>query len=107
MNAARIELLEKFVLEDPTDPFPIYALALEYQVAEPAKARQLFEKLLSVHPDYLPTYYMAGNFFLELGEVERGIDVLKQGIVLAKKKMNISTIRELQSVLNNLEDSEF
>lgn len=103
MNAARIELLEKFLLEDPTDPFPIYALALEYQVAEPSKARQLFEKLLSVHPDYLPTYYMAGNFFLELGEVERGIDVLQSGLSLARKQNEWAAVRELQSALFNLE----
>lgn len=103
MNAARIEMLEKFMREDPTDPFPIYALALEYQVTEPAKARPLFEQLLRAHSDYLPTYYMAGNFFLEHGEVERATDVLQLGLALAKKQNELAAVRELQSVLDNLE----
>jgi tetratricopeptide (TPR) repeat protein len=104
MNAARIEMLEKFMEDDPTDPFPIYALALEYQVTEPSKTRQLFEQLLSAHADYLPTYYMAGNFFLEQGEVERATGVLQLGLKLAKKKSDRGTIREIQAVIDSLEN---
>jgi tetratricopeptide (TPR) repeat protein len=102
MNAARIEMLEKFMEDDPTDPFPIYALALEYQVTEPSKTRQLFEQLLTTHPEYLPTYYMAGNFFLEQGEVERATRVLQLGLKLAKRLNEFAALRELQSVLDNI-----
>lgn len=102
MNPARIEMLEKFIEDDPTDPFPIYALALEYQVTEPSKTRQLFEQLLTTHPDYLPTYYMAGNFFLEQGEVERATGVLQLGLKLAKRLNELAALRELQSVLDNI-----
>ncbi|MBN8651762.1 MAG: tetratricopeptide repeat protein [Cytophagales bacterium] len=102
MNTARIEMLEKFMKDDPTDPFPIYALALEYQVTEPCKTRQLFEQLLTTHPEYLPTYYMAGNFFLEQGEVERATGVLQLGLKLAKRLNELAALRELQSVLDNI-----
>ena len=102
MTTARIEMLEKFMEDDPTDPFPIYALALEYQVTEPSKTRQLFEQLLTTHPDYLPTYYMAGNFFLEQGEVERATGVLLLGLKLAKRLYELAALRELQSVLDNI-----
>jgi tetratricopeptide (TPR) repeat protein len=104
MKASRIEMLEKFMQDDPTDPFPIYALALEYQVTEPIKAGRLFEQLLSKHPDYLPTYYMSGVFLLDQGEVERAISVLQSGLMLAKKQNELAAVRELQSVLDNLEE---
>jgi len=71
MNRNRISMLEKFMLEEPADPFPVYALALEYQVTEKNKAQELFERLLRDHPDYLPTYYLAGIFFLEQNEINR------------------------------------
>lgn len=57
MNSERIKLLEQYVEDDPNDPFNLYALALEYQKQNPAKAGKLFELLLAKHPDYLPTYY--------------------------------------------------
>jgi predicted Zn-dependent protease len=104
MNTNRIALLEKFRLEDPTDPFPIYALALEYQVTESAKARHLFDELLNKHPDYLPTYYMAGNFFLEQNEANRATEVLQLGLTLAKRKNDLNTIREIRAALDVLED---
>jgi tetratricopeptide (TPR) repeat protein len=103
MNTNRIALLEKFRLEDPTDPFPIYALALEYQVTESAKARHLFDELLNKHPDYLPTYYMAGNFFLKQNEPERAIKILNLGLNLAKDKKDMNTAREIRGVLDSLE----
>lgn len=103
MNAARIEMLEKFIQEDPTDPFPVYALALEYQVTERTKAQQLFERLLGEHPDYLPTYYMAGIFFLDQGEVLRASEILQSGLALAKAQKDLAAARELQSALENLE----
>lgn len=104
MKASRIKMLEKFMQDDPTDPFPIYALALEYQVTEPTKAGRLFEQLLSEHPDYLPTYYMSGVYLLDQGEVERAINVLQSGLILAKKQNELAAVRELQSMLDNLEE---
>lgn len=103
MNPNRIAMLEKFMQEDPSDPFPIYALALEYQVTEKDKARQLFEQLLAHHPGYLPVYYMAGNFFLELNEPNRATEILLKGLALAKAQNSLATAREIQSVLDNLD----
>ena len=31
MNSERIKLLEQYLEDDPSDPFNLYALALEYQ----------------------------------------------------------------------------
>jgi tetratricopeptide (TPR) repeat protein len=102
MNPTRIEILKKYLQEDPHDPFPVYALALEYQATDPEKARQLFEDLLTKHPEYLPTYYMAGNFFIVQNEVERAIAILQHGLALAKAQKNSGTVREIQGMLDGL-----
>ena len=103
MNVKRIAMLEKLIEEDPADPFLIYALALEYQVAEKEKARLLFDKLLTNYPDYLPTYYLAGNFFLEQNEVTHATEILQRGLALAKEQNNRSTMREIQGLLDGLD----
>ncbi|MBX2900365.1 MAG: tetratricopeptide repeat protein [Cyclobacteriaceae bacterium] len=103
MNAARIKMLETFRAEDPTDPFPVYALALEYQQTDREKARQLFELLLDKYADYLPTYYMAGNFFMEQDDLTRAGELWQHGLVIAKAQADYGTMKELQAALDALE----
>lgn len=104
MNSERIKLLEQYLEDDPTDPFNLYALALEYQKQNPAKAGKLFELLLDEHPDYLPTYYIAGNFYADQAQTQKALDVLRRGMVLAKSKGQNTTTRELQSAIDLLDD---
>ena len=104
MNQLRIDLLQKFIVEDPTDPFNYYALALEYQHTNPMRAGELFDKLLDVHPDYLPTYYLAGIFFANQKMEEKGLGILKKGLLLAKLQKNVNTARELQGALENIDE---
>ncbi len=104
MNSERIKLLEQYVEDDPTDPFNLYALALEYQKQNPAKAGKLFELLLERHADYLPTYYIAGNFYADQAQTAKALDVLKRGLALAKSKGENTTTRELQSAIDLLDD---
>ncbi|MBX2893901.1 MAG: tetratricopeptide repeat protein [Cyclobacteriaceae bacterium] len=103
MNPDRVEMLKKYMQEDADDPFPVYALALEYQATDAEKARALFELLLTNHPHYLPTYYMAGIFFIQCNQTDQGISILKRGLEIAKAQHNTSTVREIQGVLDNLE----
>src|SRR5687768_4183233 len=102
MPTDRIITLEKFYEEDPNDPFNAYALALEYLHQNPARSSILFERLLDVHQEYLPTYYHAAKFFLEKGEREKAIAVFEKGIALARKVNDMKTQRELQSAYDEL-----
>ncbi len=104
MNSDRIKILEQFLKEDPSDPFSIYALALEYQHQNIEKAEALFNLLLDQHPDYLPTYYMAGDFYVDQANPERALEILRKGLVLAQTQKNRSSARELQAAIQNLED---
>jgi hypothetical protein len=103
MNHSRIDLLEKFIAEDPSDPFNYYALALEYQQTNPSKTSQLFDDLLINHADYLPVYYTAGIFYAELANETKALLILNKGVELAKRKSDLKALRELQSAIQNLE----
>ena len=103
MNQPRIDLLEKFIEEDPSDPFNYYALALEYLQTNPNKAIELFDEILINHPDYFPVYYIAGTLFVELANEAKALEILHKGVELAKRKSDFKTLRELKSAIQNLD----
>ena len=103
MNEARINMLKQYLQDEPTEPFYPYALALEYQQTNPEKARELFDLLLAQHPDYLPTYYMAGNFFQQQ-HPDKAVRIFHQGLRLANRMNDLTAARELRAALDNLED---
>lgn len=101
-------MLKKYMEENPNDPFNIYALALEYLDLDVKISRSYFDKLLTNHPDYLPTYYHAANLYLEMNNVEEAKKLYNKGIELAEKQGDLNTIKELKNALSALilEDEE-
>ena len=102
MNTERLQKLLKFLDEDPNDPFTLYAIALEYTALEKEKAKFYFEQLLQSHDQYLPTYYHAGQFYAENGDLSTAKDILEKGIQLARKQSEEQTEKELSNLLQNL-----
>ena len=102
MNSERIKMLEEWIKENPNEPFNKYALAMEHSQVQPEKASELFGELLTLHPDYLPTYYIAASFFSYQGDQIHAIKILEKGIDLAQKQNNDKTLRELKSALEEL-----
>ncbi len=100
MNSKRIDMLQKFIEDDPTDPFNHYALALEYIEHDPVKAKNLLLKLIKENPAYLPAYYQAATLLIELGQNEAVIPTINQGIAEAKKQNENKTMNELRSLLD-------
>ncbi len=103
-HSERIKMLEQFLKDDPSDPFNLYALALEYQKLNLNEATELFEQLLTKHPNYLPTYYMAGINYVDQANPIQALSILQKGLVLAKSQKNMTAARELKSAIENLED---
>lgn len=103
MNTARIELLKKYIEEEPNEPFNLYALGCELMHEAEEDALEYFERLLSDFADYLPTYYQAGILQAELGEEEIALSTFEKGIELAKAQGNTKTLRELQTAHQNLQ----
>ena len=102
MPSDRISQLQQFYEEDSSDPFNIYALALEYLKYDSAKSKSLFESLLTLHGEYLPTYYHAAKLYQETGEKEKAISVFAKGIALARKLNDTKTLRELRSAYDEM-----
>lgn len=102
MNQVRIDLLKKYIEEDPTDPFNYYGLACEFIQELPEEALALFQKLLVDHPDYLPTYYQAGQLLEAFEREDEALKVYATGMALAKTQSNNKTFQELSSVHQNL-----
>jgi len=103
MSDSRLSLLQEYYTQDPSDPFNIYALALETSKTDASQAITLFEELLNQHPQYLPTYYHAGKLYESLKQTDQAITVYKNGISLAQKTGDLKTARELKSALDELE----
>lgn len=104
MNNHRLNQLLTFYEEDPTDPFNLYALALEYRATEVGQAAFFFRTLLRDFPDYLPTYYPAAQFFAERNDEDAARAVFEQGIVLAASTGQEKTHRELQAAYRQWQD---
>ncbi len=103
MNRARLIQLEKFVEEDPTDPFNKYALALELANEDQSRALALLTDIIKISPSYVPSYYQAANLFLEQNRLEEARIVIEKGIVAAHQAKEPKTIAELKSLLEELD----
>jgi tetratricopeptide (TPR) repeat protein len=102
MILSRLEQLQKFLDEDPADPFNWYALALEYQKTDINKALAIYEKLLTDNPKYVPTYYQAANLYQLNAETKKAINTYEVGIKQAQQQNDRKAAGELQSALDEL-----
>ena len=102
MNESRIELLEKYIKEEPNEPFNHYALANEYMATDGKRALDIFLNVLKEFPDYLPTYYQAAKLLEEFEMEEKALEVYTLGIDLAKTQGNHKTLNELKTAHQNL-----
>lgn len=102
MNPERLKVLRQFAEEDPSNAFNWYALALEYQHADPSQASHLFNKLLAEFEDYLPAYYMAATHCARQGDLERAVQIFHKGIEIAKGQGDRKTEAELRSGLEEV-----
>jgi tetratricopeptide (TPR) repeat protein len=97
---SRIDKLKEFIAARPADPFPRYALALEHRNAGAHElAWQVFEALITEHPDYTAAYLHAGNALLALGRREDARAVWSKGVQACAAKGDTHARGELESAL--------
>ncbi len=99
---SRIAQLEQFAEEDPTDPFNLYALGLEYAKTDEGKAVEIFTRLINDHSTYLPTYYHLAKLYQGLDDQANALHVFDLGIDEAKKQHELKTLRELLAAKQEL-----
>jgi len=96
---SRVEMLTKFLKENPSDSFARYGLAMEYSKAgEVERALGEFNQLLSVHPDYTAGYFMAAQTLVQEGRTEEAKKMLANGIASAQRTGNDHARAEMETL---------
>jgi tetratricopeptide (TPR) repeat protein len=88
--------------EDPSDAFTRYAIALEYAKIQAPEATTYFQTLLEAHPNYIPTYYQAAQWFADQNQPEKALEIYRIGIDKAREQNEVLALRELQSAYERL-----
>jgi predicted Zn-dependent protease len=99
----RKEQIQDMLTDEPNDPFLRYGLAMEYisDGNDDEAARQLVD-LAKVCPDYVPAYHQAGQVLTRLGRPDEAREVLKRGIIAARKEGNQHAAEEMQGFLDGI-----
>jgi Tfp pilus assembly protein PilF len=99
----RIEKLQAFLKQTPTDCFLNHAIALEYiKTGDDAAARIHFEANLNNDPSYVATYYHLGKLLERIGEQQNAVSIYERGMELAKSAKDMHTYSELQAAYEDL-----
>jgi tetratricopeptide (TPR) repeat protein len=100
---SRIDTLKGFISARPADPFPRYALALEYKNAgRLEEARETFEALMAAHPSYTAAYLHAGNTLVALGRSAEARAVYTHGVEACVRAGDAHARGELEGALQLL-----
>ncbi len=103
MNSERINLLEKYIEEEPTNPFNKYALAMEYYEEAPDKALPTLRGLIVHHPEYLPTYFKLAHLLWEDEIWKEAASIFQKGIDLADQQNDQKALQELKAAYLNFQ----
>ncbi len=104
MKQRRIEQLRAFIEQDPSDPFPRYALALELDAGgDIAAAVSTLEDLLARAPRYVATYQQLGTLYVKQGSTAKARAILRAGILAARQEGDNHAAREMTEDLEELE----
>jgi len=96
-------MLTEFLAENPGDAFARYGLAMEHSKAGQTEAAlEQFQKLLEVHPDYTPGYFMAAQTLAAAGRNDEARKMLKDGIASAVRTGNQHAQSEMEAMLAEL-----
>lgn len=97
----RLEYLRKLVVDDgSTDPFHLYAFALELKsTGDFRQSLTTFEKLRATKPEYVPQYLMAGGVAQQLGDKVEAKKWFEEGLVRAKAAGDAHALSEIQQAL--------
>jgi tetratricopeptide (TPR) repeat protein len=101
----RIALLLSYIQETPDDPFLHFALAQEYsqqELVEDAIAK--YDFLMQTHPEYVGTYYHAGQVYERIENFQKALECYQKGIEVARKVNDRHSANELEGVKTLLEE---
>ncbi len=91
------------LVDDPTDVFLRYTLALELDKAgEHDDSLDKLTELIEENPPYIPAFFMAGQQLARIGRVNKARDVLRVGIDAARDQGDSHAAGEMSEFLASL-----
>lgn len=97
----RLELLEQAIAKGTEDPFVRYARALElHSLGRREDALDALADVRERHPDYVPTYLMAGQLAIALDRIDDAQTWLTRGIEVATQAGDAHARAEMQRALD-------
>jgi tetratricopeptide (TPR) repeat protein len=74
-------------------------------VGDTARAKEMYEKLLEREPHFPEPYYSYGRMLCDMGEKERGIELIEQS--LEKRFTHLSVLQkdEVEKILEEVRNS--
>lgn len=86
---------------NPDDPFLIYALAREYELANSTmQALLMYEHLVTEHAGYIATYYHYAKLLYSAGNRNEALRLLQKGIERGTKLNDHHAVSEMKSILS-------
>ena len=105
MSAERMQQLKAMLAEEPADVFLRYALALEKaRSGDRAGAIGDLEGLVRSDPKHIATYYQLAQLLAAAGRNADAGEACKAGMLQCLVQGERRTHRELQELLNTLQD---
>ena len=95
----RLEMIEKVIAAGSRDPFHHYARAMELRsLARIDEARAAFDAVEASFPAYVPTYLMAAQLALEVGDTDSARVHVDQGVARARAAGDDHALSELEAL---------
>lgn len=99
----RLQQLQNFLAEEPTNSFLLYAIATEYLKLEDLdQALAYYLKSIAINERYVGTYYHLGKLYEKLKDAAAAEKTYKKGMEIARSIGQQHALSELQQAYNKL-----
>ena len=99
----RREKIEERLHIEPEDVFLNYSYAMELaKTAEQGAARQVFQKVRDLDPNYISAYFQEGQMLANEGEIDAARQILTEGIAVARHLRDDHALAEMTDFLDSL-----
>lgn len=103
----RINVLKEGIRAEPDDPVGYYVIGLEYaKLRRHLDAIDAFEKALRILPDYTAAYRELGKSLRDAGRSREAEEAWGNGVVVAQKRGDTQTLKEILVLLKRLKESK-
>lgn len=101
---SQLQKLNAALATRPSDPFLLYAIAMEHlKLSQTKLSLECFEKLTHSHPKYVPTYLQFGMLLADSDQNEKAKEVLKHGIIIARECGDLHAASEMEAAITEID----